>query len=263
MTATVAVDSGSDSAQPSFTWPAFARATPSRAAAEVDLRYQPILDLVRGTTAGYQVQRSSRRLSAIAADSETAATVAASLAVAATLPPGVFVAVPIPVQCAAAGPVHAALKSESDLTGVVLDIIGFDGTDSAELDAAIARYRCAGALISVGGDGAAQPELSSIARLKPAVIRLGREWVRGIEQLDAKRATIEVIGRLAAQLRARILCEGVASETELQILADLGVALAQGPFIGNARRLWSGIHPRARAALPQHLLALPVGAQDC
>jgi predicted signal transduction protein with EAL and GGDEF domain len=261
MTATVAVVSASEP-QASIPGPSLFPATTPRLAVDLDLRYQPILDLVRGSTAGYQVQPDGRPRSTLAADSETAAVVAASLAVAATLPSGVFVALPIPVQCAFTGPVHAALESAPDLVGVVLDITGFDGADCPELDAAVARYRRAGALISVGGDGAAQPELASIARLKPAVIRLGREWVRGIEQLEAKRATIEVIGRLAAQLRARILCEGVASETELQILAELGVALAQGPFIGSARRLWSGIHPRARTALPRRVLALPVEAQE-
>jgi EAL domain-containing protein (putative c-di-GMP-specific phosphodiesterase class I) len=225
-------------------------AQPLQTAADQDLRYQPILDVKHGGTAGYQVQCRGRRPATDDDGTDTAATVAASLWIRATLPAGTFLSIPLPAECATAAPVRAALAEAPTLNGVVLDIIGSEGANYAELDAVAASYRSAGALISVGGDGAAQPELTSIGRLKPAIIRLGREWVRDIEQLPAKRSTIEVIGQLAQQLRAEILCEGVTTEGELRTLAALGVPLAQGPFIGSARRLWSGIHARAQAALP-------------
>ena len=219
-------------------------------AAEPDgeLRYQPVLELQHGRTAGYQLL-PLRRSSTLPADElSSAAAVLAALSIAATLPAGVFLSLPIPVACATGGAVRAALASAPTLADVVLDIVGTDEASYPELEHVVDEYRSAGALISVGGDGTAQPELTSIGRLKPAIIRLGREWVRDIEQVEAKRSTIAVIGEVAAQLHARILCEGVATEAELRTLAELGVTLAQGPFVGNARRLWSGVHARARSA---------------
>lgn len=219
-------------------------------AAELDseLRYQPVLDVQHGSTAGYRLLPNRRGLSAAGDELSVAAAVTAGFSIAATLPAGVFLSLPIPAACAIGGPVRTALASASTLADVVLDVVGTDKDSYPELEDVIAEYRSAGALISIGGDRTAQPELTSIGWLKPSIIRLGREWVRDIEQVKAKRSTIAVIGEVAAQLHARILCEGVATEAELRTLAELGVALAQGPFVGNARRLWSGVHARARSA---------------
>ena len=74
--------------------------------------------------------------------------------------------------------------------------------------------------------------------------------MRDVDTSEAKRWAIEVIGRLAVQLDAWILAEGVSSSAELRALAGLDVPLAQGPFIGTPHEFWPSIELTARTALP-------------
>ena len=242
--------------------------------------YQPILDVARGTAAGYQAithSDSRRELRAVDVDgpghpimgsptepaadvrSRTQAAAAAAAARAAleafpTLPKNTFISVTVPLALLADTCVRDVLGAYRDLSGIVLDIAEFSVVPLEAVSAALESYRAAGAIIAVGGQGAAQPELTSIVRLKPAIIRLGRAWVRGVDRSEAKRSAIEVTGRLASQLDAWILAEGVTTSAELRALAGLDVPLAQGPFIGEAQQFWPDIERTARTALPSSAL---------
>jgi EAL domain-containing protein (putative c-di-GMP-specific phosphodiesterase class I) len=227
----------------------------------VRVTYQPILDVARGVTAGYQarahvegpLELDVHAPSGLDQDIDgvlTASAIAIVLAAAPTLPGNTFVSLPIRARLAASAPVRAALRAPDGLSGVVLDIVEYPGAPADDLEHTLADYRAAGALIAVGGHGAPQPELSSIVALKPAIIRLGRDWVRDADSSAAKRSAIEIIGQLASQLDAWILAEGVSSLAELQALASLAVPLAQGPFIGEALPSWPEIDLSVRTSLP-------------
>jgi EAL domain-containing protein (putative c-di-GMP-specific phosphodiesterase class I) len=234
--------------------------------AGLDVTYQPIVDVRRGTVAGYQTRAHvvARREGAPDAQTSSTApgadpdgTLTASVAVTAlaavpTLPVNTFLTIPIAAHVAATPPVRRVLLGRPSLSGIVLDIVGPAGSASdADTIGVMERYRGLGALISVGGYGAAQPELTSIVRLSPSILRLGRDWVRGIDQSDTKQATVEVIGALAGQLDAWILAEGVCAASELRALASLNVPLAQGPFIGGPQHVWPELELNARAVLPK------------
>lgn len=237
------------------------RVAPSLAAA-VEVTYQPILDVARGVAAGFQAQGcltrdvdARTRVGVVTPDLEAmiaAEVVRVALEAFPTLPTNTFVSIPLGAEVAHSRAVRAALGRRRDLSGVVLEIVGFSAAlPLGELDHALAGYRERGAQISVGGHGAAQPELTSIVRLKPAIIRLGRDWTRGIDRSEAKRSAIEVTGRLAGQLDAWVLAEGVATSAELRSLAGLHVPLAQGPFIGEPQVHWPDIELTARTVLPR------------
>lgn len=226
----------------------------------LDVSYLPVLDVARGIAAGYQ---TTARLDPAAAStgatyaehdrdgSLTAQAVSIALGGLHTLPSNTFLTVPVDAAVAAKPLVREALLSRGGLRGVVLDVTGFNGSEPVgDLEYVLAQYRDNGALIAVGGNGAAQPELTSIVRLKPAILRLGRDWVRGVDRSEAKRSAIEVIGHLAGQLDAWILAEGVAAAAELRVLAGLSVPLAQGPLIGNGRESWAAVDADAVTALP-------------
>ncbi|MBE7187791.1 EAL domain-containing protein [Jatrophihabitans endophyticus] len=229
--------------------------------AAVAVTYQPILDVARGSAAGFQAQGSVAHDARAGVEHLGAAELETLIAVAVirkalddfpTLPTNTFVSIPLGVDVAAGEAVQAALAARPDLSGVVLEIVGFSsGLPFGELDHALAGYRERGAKLSVGGHGAAQPELTSIVRLKPAIIRLGRDWTRGIDRSEAKRSAIEVTGRLAGQLDAWVLAEGVSTSAELRSLAGLDVPLAQGPFIGEPQQYWPEIELTARTVLPR------------
>jgi EAL domain-containing protein (putative c-di-GMP-specific phosphodiesterase class I) len=230
---------------------------PRRLRRDVRIRFQPILDVARGVAAGYQVQWGRNGLDALppAIDDPngtvTADAVGSALAAFPSLPPNTFLSVPLPVELATTDHVRTALLTDGSLAGIVLDLIGPTvGPGSAELVDALRLYRRCGALIALGGHGEQQPELAGIVRLKPAMLRLGRDWVRDVDTSETKRSAIEVVGNLAGRLDAWILAEGVSTSSELRALAALGVPLAQGSFVGEAHDVWPAISTGARTALP-------------
>jgi EAL domain-containing protein (putative c-di-GMP-specific phosphodiesterase class I) len=233
----------------------------------VAMTYQPILDVARGVAAGYQAQVATDRPREVDLHTpwslvedpsgiRTAAAIESALAAFPTLPGNTFLSIPVGTEAVTTPAVRSALLSPKTLAGIVLDVVGPTGGDGArDLAAALDLYRAEGALIALGGNGAPQPELASIVRLKPAMIRLGREWIRDIDTSRSKRSAIEVIGALAGQLDAWIVAEGVSNPAELRVLAGLGVPLAQGGLIGEPKAVWPSIELSARTALPVRPMA--------
>ena len=128
------------------------RVTPSLDTA-VAVAYQPILDVARGVAAGFQAQGSlarridvRERLGSLPAPEFEAATAAsvtrAALEAFPTLPTNTFVSIPLGAEVAASRDVRDALAGRSDLSGVVLEIVGFSASmPSGELELALAGYR--------------------------------------------------------------------------------------------------------------------------
>lgn len=180
------------------------------ATSSVAVDHLPILDVSRGIAAGYEAQAHANHEfghapdlmapSRLDADGDlTACAISIALGAMPTLPVNTFLTLPIGAAVAATAPVRHVLGAQETLRGVVLDIAGFNGaTPVGDLEYVLAQYRDNGALIAIGGDGAAQPELTSLVRLKPSILRLGRDWVRGVDRSAAKRSAIEVIGQLAS-----------------------------------------------------------------
>lgn len=227
---------------------------------DVHVLYEPILDVARGITAGYQAHaRSAHGEPDLLDPAVTSVVVDASLRAFSTLPTNTFISIPIPLALVGHPGIRRLLADHGDLSGIVLDITDFHSSLVAPAEKALGDYRRAGALIAVGGGDTGQPELGSIIRLRPAMIRLGAAWTQGIDQHAHRRQAIEVTGQLAGQLDAWILADDVSSPAELRVLAQLGVPLARGSFIGSAEPVWSTIESSARTVLPPSVEA-PDGA---
>ncbi|KQX75151.1 hypothetical protein ASD10_08130 [Aeromicrobium sp. Root472D3] len=221
--------------------------------AGVTVLHQPILDVARGTAAGFhavpEVSRG-RLADPVPRWAVTVRTIDAALTASATLPTNTFISVPVPLDLVGDPAVRSRLAAHGQLGGVVLDVTDFSSELVSRAVPALDDYRAAGARIAVGGRDDAQPELGSIVRLRPAIIRLGAAWTRGIDTHPSRRTAIEVTGQLAGQLDAWILADAVETAAELRVLAQLGVPLARGPFVGVAGPAWPTIPGATRTALP-------------
>lgn len=204
------------------------------------LGLRPVLDVARRTAAGFE---------AIAAPGAPAGNAAAAaLGARSTLPPNTFLTLT---------PDHAALADRSwlvattapgDLSGVVVHVDDPEGLGTTGLDH-LRVVREAGALLSTGNRDRGQPTLRTIADLRPAIVRLGRDWVRGTDVDADKRHAVATTGRVASQLDAWILADDVRSADELVALAELAVPLAQGPIIGEVAWPWPAVSAAAHRAL--------------
>jgi len=105
-------------------------------------------------------------------------------------------------------------------------------------------------------------------QIRPDFVKLDRALVMNVDRDPAKHALVETFGVLAGRLDAWLLAEGIEREGEREILAAMGVPLAQG--FGLARpaatmqvglRIPSG--PTARDALsPLMSTTFPVLGED-
>lgn len=204
------------------------------------LGLQPVLDVVRRTAAGFEA------VAAPGVPAEHAAT--AALDARATLPPNTFLTLAPDHAALADRTWLAATTARGDLSGVVVHVddpqrLGTRGLDHLRV------VREAGALLSTGNRERGQPTLRTIADLRPAIVRLGRDWIRGTDVDPDKRHAVATTGQLASQLDAWILADDVRSVDELKALADLAVPLAQGPIVGQVAWPWPTVSAAAHGAL--------------
>ena len=118
---------------------------------------------------------------------------------------------------------HAAIASY----GAVLDVL--------------APYRRMGLRLAVDDVGAGYASFAHVLELRPEIIKVDRSVITRIPRDAAARALVTAITRLAAEMDASVVAEGVESALELRSLQVLGVHLVQGYLLSRpttVRRDW-------------------------
>ncbi|GAA2230980.1 hypothetical protein GCM10009851_14730 [Herbiconiux moechotypicola] len=153
--------------------------------------------------------------------------------------------------------IRAVWDDHPDLRGVIVELTERSRIDSyTGLEPQLDRLRGTGALIAVDDAGAGYAGLTRMLALRPALIKLDRELVSGIDRDEAKRALAEMIGGFAARIDSWLLAEGVETEAEYATIASLGIPLAQGYGIARPGPAW----PELARALP--VMPAPAGASS-
>jgi EAL domain-containing protein (putative c-di-GMP-specific phosphodiesterase class I) len=203
--------------------------------------FQPIFDLRNGVVAGFEMLArfdapanasppewfAAAEARGLGARLE-ALLLAAGLRAREILPASCFLAVNLGPAAVVSREVEAVLHGCS-LEGVVVELTGTAPVeDYGRLEAALDRLRAAGAEVAVDDAGAGYDSLRHVMRLRPSFVKLDRELVADIDRDPAKLALVEAMGTLAAGLDASIVASGVERSREREVLAALGVPLAQG-----------------------------------
>jgi EAL domain-containing protein (putative c-di-GMP-specific phosphodiesterase class I) len=76
--------------------------------------------------------------------------------------------------------------------------------------------------------GAGYSNLKRIADLEPAVVKVDRQLVVGIERNGRQRRLVQGVVRLCRDLGARVVVEGIETVPELDAVRDTGAHYAQG-----------------------------------
>ena len=214
--------------------------------------YQPIIDLTRGVTVGYEALirfvgypiRNPEPWFAAAREHGLnaqlqAAALRAALAHRDTLPDDCFLTVNIGPEVLHTPAIRSVWTDHPDLHGIILELTGHPGTGAhPDLD----RLRAAGARIAADAG-------SPLHTLRPSVIKLDRALISDIDTNRTKRAVVENLATLAARIDAQLLAEGIEHPAELATLAALDVPLGQGYHLGRPARPWTPITEAAERAL--------------
>lgn len=148
------------------------------------------------------------------------------------LPSGVSLSVNVaPVVLASGGVLDLVGQRYRDR--LVLEITEHHTIDPLTLLGPLERIREAGIRIAIDDTGSGYASLSSLLRIKPDIIKLDRDLVRGIDHDPVRRAMARALVHFALEDSvAALVAEGIETEAEATTLVELGITLGQGFFFG-------------------------------
>jgi EAL domain-containing protein (putative c-di-GMP-specific phosphodiesterase class I)/CheY-like chemotaxis protein len=124
--------------------------------------------------------------------------------------------------------------------------------DRDQLEDALNHVRARGALIAVDDVGAGFSSLSRVVELRPDLIKLDIDLVRGIDRDPVRQALARTMVAFCGETETEIIAEGIETDEQVAQLLDLGIDLGQGfrlgrpgplPHVDTDERLrWEGRH---------------------
>ena len=207
---------------------------------------QPIVDLHRGTIAGYEslarfagppsappdrwFLEASRHGVAVELERDVLTLALRNLAV---LPPATFLSINVSPAFLASPAWHRLIATHARLDRLVIELTEHSAVEHFHVaQTAIKSARQRGALLAVDDTGAGYASLQQVMRLRPDFVKLDRGFIAHCDRDSARAAMIEAVAAVAARIDAWVVAEGVETQAELQCLMRLGVPLAQGWLLG-------------------------------
>ncbi len=224
---------------------------------------QPIADLGRAAVAGYEALvrlpvRAAlppdvclRAAARMGVQVELEAIIAReALALRSLLPGNTFLSFNVSPAFLASAAWDELLQLQEHLHRMVVEITEEQSiVDYEVIRGRVADIRAKGGMIAIDDAGAGYASLNHILELRPAFIKLDRNFVAHCDVDRAKSAMIEMMGAAASRMDAWIIAEGVETPAELAELLRLNVPLAQGFFLGRPLPEIAGLTAAAREEL--------------
>uniref|UniRef100_UPI002ADD8906 EAL domain-containing protein n=1 Tax=Tepidiforma sp. TaxID=2682230 RepID=UPI002ADD8906 len=209
----------------------------------VALYRQPIVDLARGVTAGFEllarfddaVVQAPPHLWFGAAyrlglgPQLEAAVLRKALRLREEAPPNTFLTVNLDPAALVHPEVAGLLLDSPGLERLVIELTEHSEIeDFAHLNGLLDRLRKRGASVAVDDAGTGYANLVRLLAVRPQFVKVDQAFVRGMGEDPAKRALVELVGHFASRIDAWVIAEGIESESDLREVVALGVPLGQG-----------------------------------
>ncbi len=219
----------------------------------IEMVTQPIFDLLTGEAHAYEALARFRLGSTASPlhwfslaeefgerDALEQACLAAAIQLLPDLPDGARLCVNLSGTTLPDARTLAILETPADLSRLVVEITEdtLARNDDPSLNAAIAVLRRRGTLLAVDDMGAGYAGLRQITAVHPDYLKLDRSLVTGIEPDDDRAALVKAMVDYAERVGALVVAEGIETESELGVLAELGVHLLQGFLFARPARGW-------------------------
>lgn len=125
-----------------------------------------------------------------------------------------------------------------DIYGIPHDLLEFEITESIFLDnSSLARnvmveLKEAGFLVSMDDFGAGYSSLNLLKNLDFDILKLDKDFLEGGKIHKKEEIVIESIISMAKKMRIKVLCEGVETKEQAELLEQLKCDLVQGYYFG-------------------------------
>lgn len=101
-------------------------------------------------------------------------------------------------------------------------------TDFASFRARLREFRHAGFQLAVDDVGTGFSSLRLVPEVEPDFIKVDLSLIRGIDLSRSKQGVLVTLADLAARVGADLVCEGIETEAELDVVESLGARFGQG-----------------------------------
>jgi diguanylate cyclase (GGDEF)-like protein len=146
---------------------------------------------------------------------------------------------------------HDLLDLEPALDGLIIELTENSLLeDTAGLHAAIAKLHTLGIRIAIDDMGAGYSGLRQITMVRPTYLKLDRSLIKEIDRDPDRGALVSALIGYATQTGGYLVAEGVETAAELETLAQLGVTLVQGFFLGKPAPPWPSVAPPRTTSEP-------------
>ena len=234
--------------------------------------FQPIVDLRTGLVAGYEaLSRFMRGSRDVASWFEQAHRVgmgarleahALRCALAATRRPvGSFLAVNLSPSALISPEIARELPDRLD--AIVIELTGHGpAVDEGALRATRRDLRARGALLAVDLAGSDYAGLRELMMVAPDILKLDRALVHRVHLDPVKTALVGALVGYGRELGITVCAEGVEELADVERLADLDVAYAQGYAVGRPARPWVSADPEVAHLCTSSAAASVTGSSE-
>jgi EAL domain-containing protein (putative c-di-GMP-specific phosphodiesterase class I) len=119
---------------------------------------------------------------------------------------------------------------------VALEIVESQVKDTDDLRDFVRTYRGYGFLIALDDIGSGHSNLNRIPLIRPDILKIDRYLVQGIQKDFYKQEVFKSLIRLAGQIGALVIAEGIETKEEALTVMELGVDLIQGFYFARPLR---------------------------
>ncbi|MGB7239989.1 MAG: EAL domain-containing protein [Rhodococcus sp. (in: high G+C Gram-positive bacteria)] len=150
-----------------------------------------------------------------------------------TLPASAFVSINASAETIRSTDLMTRLSPHLATRTLYLEITEHERVDDYRSVArSVESMRSAGVKISVDDVGAGFAGLRQVVELRPDTLKIDYTLVHGIDKDPARRAAAAALAAFAREIGSTLIMEGVESEAELRVAAELGFDMVQGFYTG-------------------------------
>ncbi|MFO3149130.1 EAL domain-containing protein, partial [Legionella pneumophila serogroup 1] len=124
---------------------------------------------------------------------------------------------------------HSLKKTSIKPAQIVFEVTESDEVkDKKHLLKIIDYYRNQGYCVALDDLGSGYSSLNLLTELQPDYVKLDQELISQIHTNEFKQIILEKICEMATKLKIKIICEGIETEDELQIIKNYAIDFYQG-----------------------------------
>ncbi len=125
-----------------------------------------------------------------------------------------------------------AMKYDFPIRNIIFEFTENEKLDTAHLLNILRSYRAMGFKTAIDDFGSGYAGLGLLSKFQPDLVKIDMDLIRDIDKDSVKRTILRNTLKMLNDLNIRVICEGIETAGEFDVLRDLGVELMQGYLLG-------------------------------